>query len=610
MTILEANLSVLKEREPSLIARIFEGVTLDEELEVFSTPSGYSSAAYHGNTLHSRRDPVKEAKRFVDTWRESVPQILIMEGFGLGYQARAFLDAYPDLTIWIIEPDIRMHYTILSKIDLGDLLQNPRLLFFYAPPAESLGLLAGETGHSNFAIVKIRSVYQKNCEYFQNIDKEIKAVISRRNVNKNTLRRFGPLWIRNLIKNTPLLPEIKGIHHLENIFSDYPALIIAAGPSLEGFLPHLSELSKKFILVCVDTACPLVAREGIQPDFVTMVDPQYWNTRHLDGQDLNGSILISESSVYPALLRDIRDGIFFFESYFPLNQYFEEGTDIRGSLSPGGSVATTAWEICRHMGVREIYCTGLDLGFPGGQTHHRESFFEYRALSTANRFCPLETSAFHALYDAFPVIVPDNSGGGLLSDKRMDVYIKWFENQMNRHPSIKTFTLSSRGTAIKGMELTGIDSLKNKKDIRSIIEEKKKTLFLHTTAQETKTAAGLKAKIVSLISEFGQTEQFGCRGLELTANLKETISKKKPVESILFELDELDREIMNSSVKQMAGFLFQDLIERISESKNTDPLESSIHLYTEIIAASRFHRKLLINSLEKLDPQADSQILG
>ncbi|MBI9102579.1 MAG: motility associated factor glycosyltransferase family protein [Spirochaetales bacterium] len=618
MTVLDANLSVLRGRDPDLFDKLFKTVKPDEKLTIEPTSSGAPTAMYDGIYLHSNRNPIREADKFVDNWSTPLPQILIMEGFGLGYQVRAFLTKYPNLTIWVIEPDISMFYTILMSVDLRDILGHPGVIFFFNPRPESLGGVAAETGHSSFGITKIRSLYLKDQEFYKKIESELHSILSRRKVNKNTLKRFGRLWIRNLLKNLPILPKVKGIYRLKDEFKGIPALIIGAGPSLEDFLPLLPELQNRFLIISVDTAFGLLTEAGIQPDFVTVIDPQYWNTRHLDGQDLSNTVLISESATHPRIFRSEPKAIYFCGSHFPLSKYLEEKTDIEGKFSPGGSVATTAWEAARYMGAEKIYCAGLDLGFPGDQTHHRESFFEMRALFTSERKLPMETFSYNALHDASPYPVPDNKGGVTLTDQRMAVYIKWFENQIKRYPDLSVFNLSPFGTAIEGMEWIDVKKLHALDDIKNELTLRMKTIIDRDRGDMINP--DFIARLDHLMEEFRHSENMGKRGLELCLTLDEKIHKNEPVDEILSMMNELDNEILNSSVKNMAGFLFQDVIASITDSPLSEEEPPGAHpavqspqeghqesltsnsrkIYSEILKASSFHLNLLAESKNKL----------
>ncbi len=593
MSKLETNLNILEKRDPDVFSRIFSNIKPSGELETLPSAAGDLTALYRGTYLHSPRNPVREAEKFVEKWNSPLPEILIMEGLGLGYHASAFLSAYPELIIWIIEPDLPFFLDIISRIDLRQILSNPRVILFFRPEPEVFASFAGNTGKKALGVVKIRSVFLKDQDYYKEIDSALEGVLSRKNINENTLKRFGRLWIRNLIKNMPLLPEAGGLYHLQDKFKDFPALVLAAGPSLEAMTPFLPELRKRFLIIGVDTALRSIQKAEIDPDFLVVVDPQYWNSRHIEGLDLSGTLLISDASTHPRNFRNHPGGLFLCGSHFPLSKYLEEATDIKGLLSPGGSVATCAWDAARYMGADEIFCGGLDLGFPDGQTHHRDSFFEKRALYQSSKFLPLESHSYMALNNAEPYRVRNNSGNQTMTDHRMTVYTCWFEGQMKKYPALNTYNLSSRGIAIEGMPWKAVDELLKyppiRPDLDSILDQLKEKKIHRFPIKEFYT------RINILEEEFKNTAKLSEKALVLINLIEGKYKKQISLEPELGELNVLDTDILSSSVRNMAGFLFQEIISEVTNSgkSSESSLENSRRMYAAIRDSSLFHQKLL-----------------
>jgi len=164
-------------------------------------------------------------------------------------------------------------------------------------------------------------------------------------VNENTLRRFGRLWVRNLARNLGPAATSPGVERLEGLFAGMPALVLAAGPSLDAVLPHVRELSRRALVVCVDTALRSLLRFGVEPDFLVVVDPQYWNWRHLAGLESPSSLLVSETAAWPAIFRGSRRGTFLGGSLFPLGRSIEAFAG-----GKGGDVTVRVWDLAgRHQ---------------------------------------------------------------------------------------------------------------------------------------------------------------------------------------------------------------------------------------------------------------------
>ena len=613
MTLFEKNMDALAKRNPRFTREIREKHQPRGDLEILETPSGEPTARLGGQFLHSSRNPRREAAKLFLQDKER-PDILILQGFALGYHAEEFLRIHSQGEIWILEPDIPLFLAVCALRDLTALLRNPRTTLLLAPRASSLGALTANLPEHRFAIAKVRSVYEKDREYYEEADRAIENALEQRRINRNTLNRFGPLWVRNLLHNLPLLTGASGVRRLEGILEDIPALVLAAGPSLEELLPLLGDLRDRMAIVAVDTALYALNRAGIVPDFLVVVDPQYFNSRYLDGLHCRNSFLVAESSTHPRIFRTDPRGIFFGESSFPLGKALEGGTDIEGRLGAGGSVATAAWEVARFTGAREIYCGGLDLGFPDNLSHQKDSFFERRALYTAHRLSPLEEAGFSAIRNGAPYWAENNSGGKTLSDRRMMVYARWFEGRI-ASTSVRTFNLSARGIAVQGMSHRVAADLLGLPRCRGEIKNRLGRLDTAPPPPEPHFYRSLK----KVKEDLEVMEGLAQRGISLLEGIegligKQDIGQAHHLKDRLEELDRLDRKILGTSARRVVGFLFQDLIDELSrgeeapnrpgeeetEEDRLRPIHNSRRLYEGILSSSGYHLGLLKNALQRM----------
>ena len=254
-----------------------------------------------------------------------------------------------------------------------------------------------------------------------------------------------------MCKNLSVLRDLPGIASFADILADVPVLVLAAGPSLDRILPDLPRLRKRCAIIAVDTALRATLRAGVEPDFIVLVDPQYWNWRHLDGLSCPNSILITESAAWPAVFRFKTRATCLCSSLFPLGKFLEARTATRGELGAGGSVSTTAWDFARHLGATRIFMAGLDLGFPDRKTHFTGSIFEERAHTASLRLAPAETAGYHALYGAGPYPVSDYAGNPVLTDKRLILYAWWFESRLAGTRRTKRPRLPPRASGSPGL---------------------------------------------------------------------------------------------------------------------------------------------------------------
>ncbi|MBN2658137.1 MAG: motility associated factor glycosyltransferase family protein [Spirochaetales bacterium] len=563
--------------------------------------TGLPTLEINGQLIHSRFNPERESLRFMESQLSREAGLYILGGFGLGYHCEALLSLTGDEILIIVEPDGDLFIQALKLRDLRALFASGRVVFLIeTPPGQIIEILEEFQGKL-VQLLQTRSLYDYNQEYYDSLRLTVSNYISRKEVNLSTLKRFGKLWLRNLSENAFLLAQAPGVRALENYFNGFPSLLIAAGPSLDRILPYLKKLRSSFILVAVDTALQACLRVGVEPDFIVVADPQYWNSRHLDRCSTEKSILISDTSAFPSVFRQIKGTTFLCSSSFPLGLYLEEHSEIKGKLKAGGSVATAAWDFCRMIGSDEIWCAGLDLGFPDKQTHCRGSFFEQRVHWLSEKFKPAENASWHALIDAGLRKVIANGGGETWTDRRMTLYVRWFEEQMERFPGIQTYNLSEKGIQINGMAHSSLKKALDKPEIRKELDIK--LVGGRKIIPESGLKEELNLSIENLICELTSLSQLAGQGLLLSENLEQLFKAGVNLTDTLEKLNDLDRSILARSSKDIAGFILQNFIADLLREKNSPSpeliIKNSQSLYRELHDSIFFHRELLQKALDK-----------
>ena len=589
MTLFERNAAALS---PRLRERLQAAGEPAAELELIDAGDDEPTARYAGRYLHARREPSRRPHRtFTADWVRNHP-IVVFFGFGLGYEVEAFL-AQPEAEVAVVvEPDAALFRTALERRDLTTVLDSPKAVFLVdaEPDALAMVLRRYERRAPERSVLNASVLHHR--EYFDQVDAVMEAAVSRARINANTLKRFGRLWVRNLIRNVAVLERSPGVRELTDRFNGLPVLLCAAGPSLDLALPHIKELAERLLIVAVDTAVPALMQHGVEPDFAVVVDPQYWNTRHLDRLAPESTILISEASAHPRVFEVLDNPTYLCSSIFPLGSLLEETVGEKGKLGTGGSVSTTAWDFARILGADPIYCIGLDLGFPQRRTHVHGSFFEERSHILAHRFRPVEQHSFEYLHDADPFEVGANDGGAVLTDQRMMIYTWWFANQARIHRGVRTYNLSPGGVAIEGLPAADVDDCLAHPVRREDLDERLRPLRAAPGPTDgAPTAAPLRPTLLTLadrLEKFAQTARDGLEiVLELTGEARPDMSR----------LDGIDARLAAFRYKDVAGFLLQEVADRVQntaqERSITGALGSARVLYEGLIEAAEYHVRLL-----------------
>ncbi len=550
-------------------------------------------AEIEGITLHSTRNPQKEARTIVERSFDTAPQGLVVVGGGLGYHLDALAKRFPELDIICLEPLKEWPDSVRANgITLEALCSR-----FYLANADWREDIRDcfYRGYDLFALESHRHCFP---ELISELEQLKNSFGNRQEVNRNTLKRFGSLWVRNLLFNFLRLREDKSIQCFGGSLRGIPALLLAGGPSLDEILPFLGEMKKKMVIVAVDTAIAACKRVGVLPDFVVAVDPQYWNTKHL--HQMAGEpelpLLISESSACPRSFRLYPAAPYFFKSHFPLGTYFEEKLLPRDALSSGGSVATATWDFLRYAGVTRIYLAGLDMGFPGHLTHYRGSYFEEMITSEGRRLHPAEQAHLEYLYSGRPVYREDHSGEKLLSDQRMDVYCHWFESQFRNNPEIINSSLSRSSRRLRGAKTEDYEHIRQLKDLRPEIDRR---LFAAKNNDNSRRIASpfIKTLLARLNLSLTDLKSICDHALQILEQLETRDTAAARRDELLDELDSTDKKILADGERRIAGFLIDDVMETLTTQKDPEnfeqALERSRQFYSTLGEAAGTHMNLI-----------------
>ena len=461
------NLELFRARFPDLFSILKDGIggssSLSSQLFTLVTAKNGSISAKEGAaTLHSLYNPEREALNAVSSPQVSSKSTCVFYGFGLGYQVIEFCKKYPSKKLVLLEPDPARLFAALEVLDWSDVFAHQQLVLALGCPQESvLSLIedssrvnVGNTGVSDAYFFDIPAFTAHAAGYFSGVKEIIKRNQRKNEINAATLKKFGRLWVRNSMKNLEELTRCQGLSGFKGAGEALPFLIVGAGPSLGGILPYLSELKIRMVIVCVETALHTLLKAGIEPDFILLMDPQFWAWRHIAGLKAPESILITEVSAYPSAFRFPCKKIMLCKSQFPVGQYFEErlGLDL-GDLGTGGSVASAAWNFAHFCGAKRIFTAGLDLSFPAKETHIKGSSAEQTFHTLARRTLTVENFTAATLFSANASPAENYLGEKVTTDSRMKMFAWWFEARLAACPEVRNYTLCPQSMKIPGIDV-------------------------------------------------------------------------------------------------------------------------------------------------------------
>ncbi len=466
------------------------------------------------------------------------------------------------------------------------------MIFLIEAPQQTVITILEQYGLKECFFVERKAIMQHESNYFATIQSLISRNIDKQAINMRTLERFSTLWLSNMCKNLPNLEKLDGIVRYKNKAKNIPAFVLAAGPTLDEVLPFLHEVKKRCILICVDTALRACLAAGVEPHFIVLVDPQYWNARHIDGLQTKESILITESAAYPSVFRFKCREIILCSSLFPLGKYVEKFTGIKGELAAGGSVATSAWDFARFIGCEKIYMAGLDLSFPNKKTHAKGSTFEEKAHSDSSKKHTAETALARVLYNPQTEYSKSYNGKQTITDARMKLYAWWFESKCSANPGVQTYTLSPKSLHIPLIKPTEPKSILQLQECVDAI-----STFINQKGEKNNTFAS-SSILQNLYNEFSILSKIVDKGISLC---KKNYKTDKEYEFALSQLTEIDNEIFLSKAKDIVSLVFPNPDTLQSIIKKELPIEPLPPPQGTYIMAAQYniHKTQILYSLIK-----------
>ena len=588
MSRLQENLDLALNRFPDLAKELeFPDNITKTVLKIEIAKNGSPTAICKNGYLHSKYDPEKEARKTVESFGRRNNVCGVLEGLCLGYLAEAFIEAYPSSPLIILEPDKKLFMEILSVRNLRKIFEHPNLILLLANHPDSLYSVLPSFRDCNFIYMQNKALRELYKDYFTGIKSVFSKYLERRNINNNTLKKFGKLWVKNLFANFSAGKIKGGIDTLCGAFDNMPALLLAGGPSLDDHREKIKELSSRCLIICVDTASLFLKDLNISPDFIVTVDPQYYNSRHLDYFPDNKPLLVAESSTCPRSIRRHTGEVLIGASFFPLGKFLEKNLFIKKKLGAGGSVATAALDFAVFIGCKIVYIAGLDLGYIENRTHYKGNFLEYSFLSKSGRLNTPDSFNLRIMSNGDPILVKNNNGGPLKSDRRLNIYRWWFENHAQKNDNVSIFALDDRSSYIKGI---GICSFENYP-----LPEIDKASFYKKISEKLSNfsiGASIKLEIKELSNEILKLGKL-CEDALIIVDSLSSIEKSEYASS-LQKLDQIDRYILSGKNNKMISFLIQsELIDIQSGDNQRDPIENSRILYKAIKDSSQYYFQLV-----------------
>ena len=294
MDIFQRNWEALRATRPALAAQMESMLPDPRYYRLIETPSGVPSLELtnaEGKTTlwHSRYEPIREVQRELQALDHSRIYVPLFGGLGLGYGLRALWNNYRDefFDAIVLEPDPSIFRLAMQVTRLDDLFADPRLHLHLGTDldawAELVRRIIPAIMSSTVQYIPHRPSQQNHSPFFASALASLHQRIQLTQAEFDLMIKSGARIQDNLWDNLPRIVSSIGLSQVRGLLEGKPAIVIAAGPSLDKNVHRLRGQEHRFTLIAVDTAYRTLKQQGIDPHIVVTTDPTELNARHFEG---------------------------------------------------------------------------------------------------------------------------------------------------------------------------------------------------------------------------------------------------------------------------------------------------------------------------------------
>ena len=457
MTKVEKNLESLEKRFPGiteLIKKRKERNMVQDKVEV------YTEEAYTGEKiikvtkgkrnlyLAGKRDPIAHAINQINLLGKIVPYapIFIIGMGNLHYLEELLKRTDDSVEVLLYEPIFSIFYKQLEITDFETLFGKRTIaLVIDGINDDGIDSLL-RTMLQGDKVPLLKHMILPNYEVL--VSAKIKEFIEkltniseRYQINLGTRKRFNHVMADNFYHNVRYVKTGYTAQQLDSVLpKDIPAIIVAAGPSLNKNISILKKAKNKAFIIAVDTALKPLQKAEIEPDMYAMLD----GIKYLDLVETKVgreapllSLLTGNKQIY-----DYHMGKKFFvdEQYNYVYEMFSMNHKEIAGLAIGGSVATLAFSLVCHLGFKTIVFVGQDLAYTGNKSHVDGAFKEeIKEEDTTNYLW-----------------VPGNYEEKVPTLSNLNDYRRWFEDfikSWKEHYNVRFINATEGGAKIEGTEI-------------------------------------------------------------------------------------------------------------------------------------------------------------
>ena len=458
------NLDLLARNQPEL-AHLLSTLP-GNHVEVFPSASGIPTARLlRGSSavpLHSRYDPLKEARGSLMKLDLAGADYFVLLGFGLGYLLEAVIEKSPNPAnrYFIIESDLEILRAAMAARDLQGLLSLPHLHLAWPPSgmelAEQWRRFFDPAGAQKSVFVTHAPSAALAPELFKAAVEVIQSETFQIYTDINTLVVQSRAFLQNFVKNLSFAIYSPGIASFAGHFRETPAVIVSAGPSLDKNIQDLHGYEEGCLVLSTDTALKPLLASGLEPHFILTGDPNYANFLHLKGAAVSTALLVAEATAYPAVFAKFAGHTICCTYENSALGCLSDLLTGKGTLRAWGTVASMALDFAFRLGCNPVIFIGQDFAHTDGRIYCTGLHFDSEWFSGN-----IDADEWQKRWEALrhgkkTVIREDVFGRPVETTDKLAAYWNWIVKEIRNHPEVRFINATEGGILCEGVEIMSL----------------------------------------------------------------------------------------------------------------------------------------------------------
>lgn len=459
----------------------------NQHIKIDVTRNGYKTMSISSGgkdyLMHSSYDVEKEAIRITENVDLNKDSLILVFGLGLGHHLRALKDKIsPDSRVVVFEYNLYVLKRVLDDFDMTDIFGSGQFQLITGN-ADILQRMTFALFGTNVYYLShnLTTLFLPN--YYLMYQEEV--LLSIQEVKKritSTLYSFGNsledifCGLINNYQNVDACIESNAVREIAGIYSgqSIPAIIVAAGPSLDKNIHHIIKAKNKAVIMACDASIRACEKYSVVPDGVASIerDEEIYINYYKEHEFNEETILFGPTLLWPEIF-DAYKGKKILSS--KMNDggenWWKDQFEQLVHVDMGMSSATAAFAYAIKMGCNPIILIGQDLCYSEGKIHSHLTHTHLQGENNDREF------------DG--IFLKDYEGNLMRSNIGYRLFKEWYEYKILTHNDYKIIDATEGGAYIEGSVIMTFEEAIEKYCVKNI----EKNVMSHLEKIETDNLA-------------------------------------------------------------------------------------------------------------------------